>query len=398
MELVGRGPTRVCYLGSDETIADWVRAGFERYDESLEFVAETDTAEALDRIANGQQRIHPRMRSPLVDYEDPFDCVVVTDDDDPVEFITAVVDIDESLPIVLFADDGSETLASRAISAGIDEYVTTSGENPTGRLVERVVELGEAYRERKRERLERARIERIVDENAEMITVISPGASVSFQNAAVEEILGYSPSEINRNLPFKKVHPDDWQTLREEFYDAVRDPEYVPNVEFRVKDADDAWRTVESRGRNLLADPLVHGFVITTRDITERKERERDLEGYRTVVENAGDPMYVLNPEGEITWVNEAFLEHTGYERDFVEHTHVSTFMRKQDIEEGTEIINDLLENDDKNWGRFEFIMENVSGEIRRYEDNVAVLTDDDGTLRGSVGVIRDVTDGESLG
>ncbi|WP_136716077.1 PAS domain S-box protein [Halorientalis salina] len=396
MGLVGRGPIRVCYLGSDEKIADWVRAGFERNEEAVEFVAETDFDVALDRIADAQQRLDPRMRSPLVDHEDPFDCVVCADDADPVTFIDGVRERDDSLPVVLFADDGSERLASGAISAGVDDYLTTEGSNPTGRLVERVVELGKRHRDRKRKRLKRERIERIVDESAEMITVVEPGATVGFQNDAVEQVLGYSPDEINRNLPFEKVHPDDWQEIREEFYDAVRDPNHVPDVEFRVKDADDRWRTVEARGRNLLDDPLVRGFVITTRDITERKERERDLEGYRTVVENAGDPMYVLDPDGQISWVNEAFLEHTGYERAFVENTHVSTFMREQDLQKGVEIIDELLTGDD-DWGRFEFIMENVSGEIRRYEVNVSVLTDDDGTLRGSVGVIRDVTEGESL-
>ncbi|MFD1589246.1 PAS domain S-box protein [Halorientalis brevis] len=395
MELVGRGPIRVCYLGPDEKVADWVRAGFERFDEPVEFVAETAAAAALDRIADAQQRLHPRMRSPLVDHEDPFDCVICTDDGDPIEFIEGVREIHDELPIVLFARDGSEHLASQAISGGVDDYVTASGDNPTGRLVERVAELASDHRQARRTRRRNERTRRIVDENAEMITVVSPGASITYQNDVVEEVLGYTPAEIDEKLPFDSVHPDDWQTIREEFYDAVRDPEYVPTVEFRAKDADGQWRTVESRARNLLDDPFVQGFVITTRDVTERKERERDLEGYRTVVENAGDPMYVLTPEGEITWVNEAFIEHTGYDRDVVEDAHVSTFMREQDIEKGTEIISDLLENDDENWGRFEFVMENVSGEIRRYEDNVAVLTDDDGNLRGSVGVVRDVTSGE---
>lgn len=396
MELVGRGPIRVCYLGSDEKIADWVRAGFERFDDSIEFVAETKRGVALDRIADAQQTVDPRMRSPLVDHEDPFDCVICTDDGDPIGFIERVREIHDELPIVLFVRDGSEQLASRAITGGVDDYITTDGDNPTGTLVERAVDLATEHRRERRTHKQHERRRRIVDENPEMITVVSPGASVSFQNDAVESILGYSPSEINANLPFKKVHPDDWQELREEFYDAVSDPEYTPKVEFRVKDADDKWRTVESRARNLLADPLVQGFVVTTRDITERKERERDLEGYRTVVENAGDPMYVLNPEGEITWVNEAFLEHTGYDRQVVEDTHVSTLMRKQDIEKGAEIITELLESDDENWGRFEFVMENVSGEIRRYEVNVSVLTDDDGNLRGSVGVVRDVTTEEA--
>ena len=36
MEQVGRGPYRVFYLGDDTEVADWVEAGFERVDGSVE--------------------------------------------------------------------------------------------------------------------------------------------------------------------------------------------------------------------------------------------------------------------------------------------------------------------------------------------------------------------------
>jgi PAS domain-containing protein len=51
------------------------------------------------------------------------------------------------------------------------------------------------------------------------------------------------------------------------------------------------------------------------------------------------------------------------------------------------------MADEDLNWDSFEFVAENVHGEFRRFEDKIAVLTDDEGNLRGSVGVIRDVTD-----
>jgi len=145
----------------------------------------------------------------------------------------------------------------------------------------------------------------------------------------------------------------------------------------------------------MLGDEIVNGFVVTTRDVTERKERERDLEGYKRMVENAGDAMYVADAEGYIQLVNGAFVERTGYDRDFLEGEHVSTFMRQEEVEEGTRLITDLLSDPDRKWGRFEFVAENVEGEFRRYRDSVAVLTDDDGNYRGSVGVIRDITDDE---
>jgi len=139
----------------------------------------------------------------------------------------------------------------------------------------------------------------------------------------------------------------------------------------------------------MLDDPIVRGFVVSTRDITERKERERDLEGYRTLVNNVGEAMYTLDPQGYFTMVNDAFLERTGFDRDFVEGSHVSTFMSEEDIREGTNLIVDLLHGDE-DWARFEFTVQNVEGNFDRLEDTVAVLVDDDGNFRGSVGVVRE--------
>ena len=392
MELVGRGDPRVCHVGSDDEAAEWVRGGFERADRDVEFVSVADLDTALDRLADTQERVDPRLRSPLVDAEDPFDCVVCTTSGDPpvVDTVAAIRNAHEHLPILCFAEGGSERLAADAITAGVDEYVVADGEDPAGELATRALELVDEYRIERMQALHRERTRRIAANSPEITTVFSPGGTVTYQNPTVTEVLGYEPGDVDDALPFTRVHPDDWQAVREEFYDAVIDPEYVPQVEFRVQNADGEWRTVEARGRNLLDDPIVRGFVVTTRDITERKERERDLEGYRTLVNNVGDAMYTLDPEGYFTMVNDAFIERTGLDRDFVEGAHVSTFMSEEDILEGTELILELMESDD-NWGRFEFTVQNVEGNFNRLEDTVAVLVDDDGNFRGSVGVIREV-------
>jgi len=400
MERVGRGAPRVCYVGSDGDVAAWVEAGFARVDEDAEVVIETDALAAIERIADAQQRRDPRMRSPLVNKEEPFDCVICTDqlaDMDPVEFIAQVREPHDEIPIVLFADEGDERLASDAISAGLTEYLTTGGDDPSGTLARRVLELVEDHRQNMMKTLERERARRMLKDNPAIVTVFSTGGEVTYQNPAVSDVLGYSPSDISEVMPFERVHPDDWQKVRQEFYDGVMDPEYVPRVEFRVKDADGEWRHVEARGHNKLDDTLINGFIVATRDVTERKERERELEGYRRVVENVGDPMYILDADGQFTWVNDAFLEHTGYEREFVEGKHVSAFMREKDVTEGAELIAELHADPDRDWGRFEFVAENVEGEIRRYEDKIAIVEDDDGNYRGSVGVLRDVTDGKVL-
>jgi PAS domain S-box-containing protein len=397
MVQVGRGPLRVCYVGGGEEVADWIRAGFERVDPAVTVVVEETFEGGLERIAEAQQRIDPQMRSPLADTEEPFDCLVCTDDAeyDPVAFVDAVRKKQDELPIVLFAADGDEALASDAISAGVDDYVTTDTEDPTGELAEHVVDLCSAYREELSETRRGKRAQRLLAANPDMISVVRPGAAITYQNETITEVLGHSVDDLKGTVPYDRIHPDDWRRLREEFYDGVIDKERAPSAEFRIEDADGDWRWVEARGRNLLDEPLVNGFVVTTRAIDERKRREQDLEGYQRVVENVGDPVYLLDPDERLTWVNRAFLEHIGYDREFVEGAHVSRFMREEDLERGRELIADLLADRDRRWGVFEFATQTVDDEVRCYEANVAVITDEDDQFQGSVGVLRDVTERE---
>ena len=56
--------------------------------------------------------------------------------------------------------------------------------------------------------------------------------------------------------------------------------------------------------------------IAVVRDITERKERERELEQYEQIVETVDDGIYAIDDDDRFVLVNEAFCEMTGYERD----------------------------------------------------------------------------------
>ena len=60
-------------------------------------------------------------------------------------------------------------------------------------------------------------------------------------------------------------------------------------------------------------EPRITGIF---RDITDRKERERELETFEAIVENAGHSIYWTDREGTIEYVNPAFEDLTGYTRE----------------------------------------------------------------------------------
>ena len=94
------------------------------------------------------------------------------------------------------------------------------------------------------------------------------------------------------------VHPDDLPHVLQRTEEALSEGGTTTNkAEYRFRHADGSWRWVESVGTYLLDDPAVGGVVVTTRDITDRKEAEERLreaeERYRTLVETIPAMTYI---------------------------------------------------------------------------------------------------------
>jgi PAS domain S-box-containing protein len=69
----------------------------------------------------------------------------------------------------------------------------------------------------------------------------------------------------------------------EEYFKAIIQKELlIPNV-FRLMHKDGAERTLEGVGKNLLDNPIVAGFVMNVRDITDRKQVEIALTQQTTI-------------------------------------------------------------------------------------------------------------------
>jgi diguanylate cyclase (GGDEF)-like protein len=73
------------------------------------------------------------------------------------------------------------------------------------------------------------------------------------------------------------VHPEDRPTVEAYLKRFMARPGNASVVEWRIRHDNGEWRHCESIGANLLSDPTVAGFVLNTRDISERKELELQL-------------------------------------------------------------------------------------------------------------------------
>jgi PAS domain S-box-containing protein len=136
---------------------------------------------------------------------------------------------------------------------------------------------------------ERDRFRALVRHSTDLITVLSGDGTIRYQSPSIEHILGYADDETVGESAFEYVHPDDRDQVVASFERVLEHPDETLDVEYRIRNADDEWRVFESIGTNHLEDAAVEGFVVNSRDVTDRKERLRILEKLPGAAEDVRD-------------------------------------------------------------------------------------------------------------
>ncbi|NIW49224.1 MAG: PAS domain S-box protein, partial [Gammaproteobacteria bacterium] len=82
---------------------------------------------------------------------------------------------------------------------------------------------------------------------------------------------------IGRNV-FDFIHPDDLDRVPRNYSQWKKLSGRSRVLEFRFRHKDGSWRVLEVFGNNLLDNPYVAGAVINSRDITRRREIEKQVQ------------------------------------------------------------------------------------------------------------------------
>ncbi|MES3162475.1 MAG: PAS domain S-box protein [Halorubrum sp.] len=134
------------------------------------------------------------------------------------------------------------------------------------------------------------------------------------------EMLGYDLDEIAHDLSTweARVHPDDidgvWEVL--EAHLSGETDQYECDHRMRAKSGE--WRWIRDRGRVVerAADGEPQRAVGIHIDVTERKERQRDLERYRRMVNAMPESVCLYDADGRFLFANEYLLAEYGVERE----------------------------------------------------------------------------------
>lgn len=112
---------------------------------------------------------------------------------------------------------------------------------------------------------------------------------------------------------------------------------------------------------------------------------------YKAVIDSMQDPVYVLDDEGRITDVNEAFTELTGYDEDTLLGREMSVIKSPEMVARSERHLRSLLSDREPDRPLFEVQIQTADGRTVTCEDHMGVIPFEGEAFRGSVGVLRDV-------
>ena len=173
-----------------------------------------------------------------------------------------------------------ETIALRASGETVPIEVTVApagtGDETTFTAFIRDI----SQRKRAEQELEQRekRFRTIVEKSWSGVVLLDSELRFSFVGSSTHHLIGYEDHELIGHSFFDFVHPREAAAARKVFSDVLPNPNREAHGELRFRHKDGRWIWLEGFSQNLLHEPSVRAIVLNYRDISQRKETEKQLE------------------------------------------------------------------------------------------------------------------------
>lgn len=198
---------------------------------------------------------------------------------------------------------------------------------------------------------ERAEYEALLSATRDIVAVLDDTGTIEYVNPAVERIVGHGPAAFVGDNAFEHIPEADRQSVADTFGEIAEAPvgtELSVEHRYRTPEGETIW--LESWMSNRHREEL-SGYVVTARDVTDRKRAERERREteaqLQRIADNTSDVLWMFAADfSELLFVNDAYEEIWGRPTailadeplDFLEGTHPKD---RQTVREATEQLAD---------------------------------------------------------
>ena len=149
----------------------------------------------------------------------------------------------------------------------------------------------------------------MVQHNSDVVCVLDADLRVTYSSPSAAKVYGVAAEDVIGQPFLGLVEADDHSVVTDAIELARSSGEPV-TVRYRGPGPSDTERVLETRVEDLLADPIIRGLVLNTRDVTdaefESQARDRSEAAFRAVVRSAPAAIYAIDVQGDIQLWNPA--------------------------------------------------------------------------------------------
>lgn len=242
---------------------------------------------------------------------------------------------------------------------------------------------------------------RLIFENSTDGFVVLEKQALKYISPSYRKFLGFDKVDIE-NFPVKSIfdliHPEDSQKVMNFIGENIKNKVTSFTCEFRIKDKDGNYPWREDLANIIYnQDGSYSKYIITSRDIQERKEIEQQLieseKQLRLITENTSDGVAVIE-NGNMTYVSPSFLQLLGYEKDYYKGMtlqDVFLSMHPDDVDRVMKKVYDGLAKQQTEI-KYEHRFKGNDGAYYWREDSANIIYDENGKYTKYIVVTRDIS------
>ncbi|WP_193309413.1 PAS domain S-box protein [Halorubrum halophilum] len=368
----------VLHVDDDASVLDLTEAYLERELDAVAVTSVTTPSAALEELD-----------------DDRFECII-SDYDMPemngLALFERICETDCSTPFVLYTGKGSEEIASQALNAGVTGYFQKGGPEQLRRLANRVGQAVEEHRTREIA----DRYSTVIDALGYPVYVVDETGTFEFVNEPFAELAGYDVEEIVGSKP-GLIKGDDAVHESEDRLGTILSRNGPDIQRFRVDIEPKEGDPIPCRD-HMAALPYegeeFDGSVGILRDISEDVEQREELETKTRALDEAPVGITITDPElpdNPMVYVNDRFVEMTGYDRDYAVGVNCRFLQGPDTDEAAVSTLRDAIAAE-----------ESTSVELLNYRQDgtefwnrvsIAPITDAAGRVTEWVGFQEDITE-----
>ncbi len=239
------------------------------------------------------------------------------------------------------------------------------------------------------------RYRKIVETANEGIWVIDTEGTTTFINNQMAEMLGTSVLEIMDASLFDFMEEGSVSSAQELLKRRFEGVTERHDFKFRRKDGGELWASVSTNPLYDRNGVPTHALAMVT-DVTERKRTEEELrtsrEQLRTIFEASPAAIFIVDPEGRITFANQRMGELFARPSEELQGLPYPELVHPDQRSIGLEKMKSLM------GGEIDYVSHErryVTAKGREFLGHLSGrrMTRPDGSLEGLVGIISDITD-----